>query len=305
MAVPAPLAAAGLRVVLGPAGSIGRVPTGPRLGYMPPPWGWLEGLQGADRSMAASGGAERLQLPWELRFLLMLTPGPSQLLPEAPCSLLFRSHEMPFAFFRAPRSSWHGPAVTQRCPSPRGASQGRSDTALPNPCSRQNNNKKAREPAEKTSHPYLCSSAGAAAGSPARRAPHCQLSTGVFCSLHARGEAQGAARLAGGLAATRCSCHGTLIAVLIPINRLINLATALTHSKPLPGSALCFPSHRHRLLLLLLPLGTPSGVLGLPSPGVQGPEGSAVALICLTRLKIPPGKHSWSLDLLRKAWKHL
>lgn len=180
MAVPAPLAAAGLRVVLGPAGSIGRVPTGPRLGYVPPPWGWLEGLQGADRSMAASGGAERLQLPWELRFLLMLTPGPSQLLPEAPCSLLFRSHEMPFAFFRAPRSSWHGPAVTQRCPSPRGASQGRSDTALPNPCSRQNNNKKAREPAEKTSHPYLCSSAGAAAGSPARRAPHCQLSTGVF-----------------------------------------------------------------------------------------------------------------------------
>lgn len=135
--------------------------------------------------------------------------------------------------------------------------------------------------------------------------PTASSAPGFFCSLHARGEAQGAARLAGGLAATRCSCHGTLIAVLIPINRLINLATALTHSKPLPGSALCFPSHRHRLLLLLLPLGTPSGVLGLPSPGVQGPEGSAVALICLTRLKIPPGKHSWSLDLLRKAWKHL
>lgn len=94
-----------------------------------------------------------------------------------------------------------------------------------------------------------------------------------FCSLHARGEARGAARLAGGLAATRCSCHGTLIAVLIPINRLINLATALTHSKPLPGSATSFPSHRRRLLLLLLPLGTPSGVLGLLSPSGTGSLG--------------------------------
>lgn len=51
---------------------------------------------------------------------------------------------------------------------------------LPNRCSRQNNNKKARELAEKTSQPYLCGGARVAAGSPAHRAPRCQLSTGVF-----------------------------------------------------------------------------------------------------------------------------